>query len=79
MASSTRKSALLRFAFEQMRLHRIEADVDPDNRPSIRLLERLGFRLEGRMRERWLVQGTAQDSLMMALLAAEWRAGGAAT
>jgi len=60
---------LLRFAFETLDLHRIEADVDPENGGSIRLLERLGFRYEGRLRERWFTFGSWKDSLVYGLLA----------
>jgi ribosomal-protein-alanine N-acetyltransferase len=49
--------ALLGLAFDEMQLRRIEADVDPRNEASIRLLERLGFVREGLLRERWLVDG----------------------
>jgi len=66
-------TALLDFAFGSLRLHRIEADVDPENAPSLSLLERLGFRREGRLRERWLALGKPQDALMLGLLAREWK------
>jgi ribosomal-protein-alanine N-acetyltransferase len=60
------------FAFHALRLHRLDADTDPQNIPSVRSLERLGFRIEGLQRERWLVAGERTDSLMMGLLASEW-------
>ena len=66
-------TALLEFAFGDLDLHRIEADVDPRNGPSIRVLERLSFQREGLLRERWLVGGGAQDSLFYGLLRSEWR------
>lgn len=53
-------------------LLRLEADVDPRNTASLRALERLGFRREGLLRERWRVGGEAQDSVMLGLLASEW-------
>ena len=56
-------------AFGTMALHRLEADVDPRNAPSLRLLERLGFEREGLLRERWHVAGETQDSLIYGLLA----------
>ena len=64
-------SALIRHAFRDLDLHRLEADVDPRNDPSIRLLERLGFRREGLLRERYRVNGEVQDSLMFGLLRRE--------
>ena len=54
-----------------MGLHRVEADVDPENAGSIRLLERLGFRREGLFRERWFTFGSWKDSAMFGLLLSE--------
>ena len=64
------------FIFNELDLRRIEADVDPRNFSSIRLLERLGFQKEGYLRERWLVPGETQDSLFYGLLKREWRDSG---
>ena len=61
-------SALLEYAFGELDLHRLEADTDPGNQGSNRLLERLGFQREGEMRERWLVDGQWADSLFWGLL-----------
>jgi RimJ/RimL family protein N-acetyltransferase len=58
-------------AFGPMRLRRLEADVDPRNLPSCRLLERLGFHREGLLRARWRVAGEDCDSAMYGLLAHE--------
>jgi [ribosomal protein S5]-alanine N-acetyltransferase len=63
----------LDFAFGPLGLTRIEADVDPRNDASLRLLERLGFVREGLARERWRVGGEVQDSVMLGLLRREWR------
>ena len=62
------------YAFEDLGLHRLEADTHPDNAASTRSLERLGFRREGRLRERWLVGGRFSDSVLWGLLAEDWRA-----
>lgn len=64
---------LVDFAFGPLALHRLEADVDPRNASSLRALERLGFRKEGYLRERYHVGGETQDSVLLGLLAAEWR------
>lgn len=64
--------ALLRHGFEQLDLNRIEADIDPRNAASARTLERLGFRLEGTLRERWIVDGEVSDSGLYGLLRREW-------
>lgn len=66
-------SVLLDHAFGEMGLHRIEADSDPGNQPSIRLLERLGFRREGYLPERWYVDGRWHDTVMFGLLKRDWR------
>jgi ribosomal-protein-alanine N-acetyltransferase len=62
---------LLRFAFGPLGLHRIEADVDPRNLPSLRSVESLGFRREGYLRERYFVGGDIQDSVIYGLLRSE--------
>jgi [ribosomal protein S5]-alanine N-acetyltransferase len=63
---------LLTFAFEELDLHRIEADVDPRNEKSIAVIERLGFRYEGHLRERWHVNEEICDSLIYGLLRSAW-------
>lgn len=65
-------AAVVAFAFEKLNLHRIEADVDPRNDRSLRLLERLGFRREGYLRERYCINGERQDAVAMGLLRSEW-------
>ncbi|HVS13121.1 MAG TPA: GNAT family protein, partial [Thermoanaerobaculia bacterium] len=64
---------LLDHAFTTLALNRLEADVDPRNYRSLRLLERLGFRREGLLRERHLVAGERQDAMLLGLLAADWQ------
>ena len=54
---------------------RIMADADPDNTPSNRLLESLGFTCEGRLRGEWETHIGVRDSLIWGLLRDEWRAG----
>ena len=64
--------ALLRFAFDVLELHRLEADVDPRNARSIRALERLGFAREGYLRERYFLNDEVQDAIVYGLLRREW-------
>jgi RimJ/RimL family protein N-acetyltransferase len=66
---------VLDFAFDDLDLARIEADVDPRNDASIRLLERLGFQREGLLRGRWRVGGEVQDALIYGLLREQRRPG----
>jgi len=58
----------LEYGFNNLNLHRIEADVDPENKPAIHLLEKFGFQREGRLRERFLFDGKYQDSVIYSLL-----------
>ena len=64
--------AVIDHGFATQDLHRIEAQVHPDNAPSLRLLDRLGFVVEGRQREvaRW--GGRQHDLLMLSLLRTQW-------
>lgn len=66
-------TAVADWAFGPLGLRRIEADIHPSNAASIRALERLGFAREGLLRERWQVGGEISDSLLVGLLAHEWR------
>jgi len=67
---------LLSYAFGEMKLRRLEADVDPRNTASIKTLERLGFQREGFLRERWHVAGEIQDAFFYGFLAREWKSPG---
>lgn len=59
---------VIRWARGVMELHRVEADVEPPNDASLRLLERLGFQREGHFRERWWTRSQWTDSVMLGLL-----------
>ena len=61
-------------AFGALQLHRVEADIDPRNTTSVKLVERLGFTREGLLRERWFVGDDVQDSVIYGLLAREFEA-----
>ncbi len=63
----------LAFADGPMDLHRVEADVDPENEASLALLRSLGFETEGFARQRWFTYGTWKDSVLLARLVAEAR------
>lgn len=65
-------SLAIDWGFRTLGLHRIEADIDPRNAPSRRLLEALGFRSEGLLRERFFVDERATDSEWFGLLASDW-------
>ena len=59
----------IRFMFEQQALHRIMAAYLPHNRPSERLLQRLGFEREGYARAYLNIAGHWQDHVLTALIA----------
>ena len=65
--------AVCRFGFEVLGLHRIFARTIADNAESVRLLERLGFTLEGQQRQHSLEDdGRFHDSAIYGLLRTEW-------
>lgn len=66
-------AAVLKYAFEELDMHRIEADVDPDHAASLALLKKFGFVHEGVLRDRWFVHGEWHDSVMLGLLADDFQ------
>ena len=64
---------VLAAAFGRLRLHRIEANVQPTNTPSIRVLERCGFTREGFSRRYLKVGGAWRDHERWAILAEDWK------
>jgi [ribosomal protein S5]-alanine N-acetyltransferase len=52
---------LLRYAFEQLRLHRLEAQIQPGNHASVKLVQRLGFRNEGCSPDLLFIDGAWRD------------------
>lgn len=64
--------ALIDHAFGPLDYNRLEADIDPRNAASARVLERLGFKREGLLRDRWIVNGEISDTEMYGLLRKEW-------
>lgn len=66
--------AVLAIAFEDLGIHRLEANIQPQNEPSRRLVERLGFRLEGFSLRYLKVAGEWRDHERWAITAEEWAA-----
>lgn len=63
---------LIRFAFREMNLNRLELEVFDFNERAIRSYMRCGFREEGRLRERQFKNGAYVDVIQMGLLRSEW-------
>jgi [ribosomal protein S5]-alanine N-acetyltransferase len=70
-------SAAIRYAFDDLRLHRVKAAYLPTNERSARLLRHLGFVIEGYARDYLLIQGRWQDQVLVGLVYPEWRDPGA--
>ena len=66
---------LLDYLFGELHLHRIRANTDPQNTGSAQLLQRLGFRHEGRWIESLWFKGAWADEDWYALLSREWNTG----
>lgn len=64
---------LIGYAFDTLRLHRIEAACIPDNARSIRVLEKAGFQREGLLRSYLRINGVWQDHYLYALIATDPR------
>lgn len=63
----------LSFAFSKLNLNRIEAEIDPRNQSSAKILERLGFHKDGYLKQHWIIHGELADSELYGLLEEEWQ------
>jgi [ribosomal protein S5]-alanine N-acetyltransferase len=62
----------VRFAFEEASLHRVQAAVMPRNLPSIRVVEKAGFRFEGLAKRYLQINGVWEDHNIYAVTREEW-------
>ncbi|MGC2310220.1 MAG: GNAT family protein [Candidatus Babeliaceae bacterium] len=65
--------AVIDFAFNNLKLHRIEASVHPDNKASIRVLEKLGMQQEGYAKDYMFCNGKFEDRKLYALVEGTYR------
>jgi RimJ/RimL family protein N-acetyltransferase len=68
-------ATMLELGFLVLDLRRIWAACDPDNRASIRVLEKIGMTREGLLRDDTLIRGRVRDTLRWGILEREWHAG----
>ncbi|HMQ63075.1 MAG TPA: GNAT family N-acetyltransferase [Flavilitoribacter sp.] len=59
---------IIKFGFEELRLHRIEAGVTTDNQMSIKVLEKVGMTREGLKRKMLPIRGNWKDNYHYAIL-----------
>ena len=64
---------ILNFGFNDLKLHSIEANINPNNENSRRLLIKLGFKQEAYFRENYYYNGTYLDSEIYSLLQANFQ------
>ncbi len=60
------------YLFQTLNKHRVIASVDPNNKSSIQLIERLGFRKEAHFIESFYMKGKWIDDVIYAMLKKEW-------
>jgi [ribosomal protein S5]-alanine N-acetyltransferase len=64
---------VLRYAFADLKLHRVEANVQPSNKPSIAVLKRNGFSKEGFSRRYLKIGGRWRDHERWAIIREDWK------
>lgn len=65
-------TAMVNYLFLEIKKHRVVASIDPRNTPSIRLIERLGFRKEAHFKESYFLRGEWVDDIIYAMLYKDW-------
>lgn len=66
-------SLILKFAFEDLKLHRIEANIQPHNLASIAVVKKNGFRKEGFSPKYLMIDGEWRDHERWAILVEDWK------
>ena len=64
---------MLGIAFNQLRLHRVYLTTRSINQRGIALYQKIGFSIEGRLREHAFVRGKHSDTMFMGIIVHEWR------
>lgn len=64
--------SIVEYGFKKMDLNRIEVYIEPDNIPSLKVIQKLNFKKEGHLREHYRKNGVVEDSLVFSLLKSEY-------
>lgn len=72
--SSGTSRCIIEYGFSQMRLHQIEAETSPENYPAQKVLEKLGFTLEGTLRDAYHWKSEYHTMRIYSLLEHEFKA-----
>jgi len=70
--ASEAAAAMVRYGFEELKLHRIHATCDVNNIGSAAVMRRCGMRQEGHFLQERLIKGSWRDTFLYAILASEW-------
>ncbi len=66
-------ASIIKYGFNNLHLHRIQALIAAENTASLKLLEKNKFTKEGVLREDYCVDGKQEDSICYSLLKHEWQ------
>ena len=64
---------ILNFGFQKLKMNKIYATADPENPASIRVLEKIGMKKEGYLKEDMCIRGEYRNSVLMAILKKEFK------
>ena len=70
--ASEASEMLIEYGFNTLNINKITSDVFPDNKSIINLLEHLGFKKEGRLKQHYFHQGKFKDVLIYSMLRNEF-------
>lgn len=65
-------SLLLKYLFTELRLNKVYAQTAEFNNRSLKLLSRLGFKVDGRLRQHHELRGVLYDDVLLSILAEEY-------
>jgi ribosomal-protein-alanine N-acetyltransferase len=72
--SSEASNRIIEYGFNQMKLHRIEAETSPENFSAQKVLEKLGFTFEGTLRDAYFWKSEYRSMRLYSLLEHEFAA-----